>query len=167
MSRFTCYWGKFSYLLETRLCKRFDKYHVWIILFTYMKPPNMMPTIATIITSDYHLIKYNITKYSRKGVYQKILFLGSAPGNTLLGHVSANTLPWDCIREYTTEGLYQGIHYQGSVPGNVFRRERTRKHSSGTCISKHCPSGLYQQIRSLGIVSGNTPPRDCIRKYFS
>ena len=28
MSWFTHNWGKFSYLLETRLCKRFDKYHV-------------------------------------------------------------------------------------------------------------------------------------------
>ena len=28
MSWFTRYWGKFSYLLETCLCKRFDKYHV-------------------------------------------------------------------------------------------------------------------------------------------
>ena len=29
MSWFKRYWGKFSYLLKTRLCKRFDKYHVW------------------------------------------------------------------------------------------------------------------------------------------
>ena len=29
MSWFTRYWGKFSYLLETCLCKRFDKYHFW------------------------------------------------------------------------------------------------------------------------------------------
>ena len=29
MSRFTHSSGKFSYLLKSGLCKRFDKYHVW------------------------------------------------------------------------------------------------------------------------------------------
>ena len=44
MSCFTRYWGKFSYLLETRLCKRFDKYHVCLYtactkLFAYESQP--------------------------------------------------------------------------------------------------------------------------------
>ena len=60
MSWFTRYWGKFSYLLETRLCKRFDKYHVCILA-----PPIQNRKFGT----ANNLAQVYLAKYSELGYF--------------------------------------------------------------------------------------------------